>query len=509
MTDPKQLRQRRVRKMAGQPSLFDLRVTFDQVKGFAGFVWSQPGSKTLVAAGRVRCSGADQLTWELERDGQRDPAVSSHHRNSIRAVMNRWLKLFPANRGTFTAFWIQPQPGADKPLCKQEPPFGPDESAYGWLEDNLVAMAEALRFQFSPLGRVMDEMDAVARTEYEHYVHKLARKEQKRAEAENQRREAMARLAAERRRREERRAEAQTRTEMKKSAQAISGSKSQIPNLNFSPVAVRKDRPLLPPVPVRFETPPLAFQETAFPLMDLRGFFLRERAALWWVSNQSDDLLCLPHCRIERLEYQTRAALRVLGPLRGRALLSDEVGLGKTIEAGLVIKELLTRGMVKRFLVLTVPSLVDQWEEELSDKFGLTAATTNAAAARVGDPAKKFLARQRRHRRQPEHAQTTGAIASRTTGSMGHPGAWTRRTTCGTASRKPGRPSKCCRASFCSCSPPRRCKIRSMNFTTSSRCSSRTVATAQGISRPLSRPQTSAPAAPAGGTAPAARPSEI
>src|SRR6185503_1030683 len=101
--------------------------------------------------------------------------------------------------------------------------------------------------------------------------------------------------------------------------------------------------------------------------------------------NQSDDLLCLPHCRIERLEYQVRTALRVLGPLRGRALLSDEEGLGKTIEAGLVIKELLTRGMVKRFLVLTVPSLVDQWEEELSDKFGLAAVTTNHNAAR-NDP---------------------------------------------------------------------------------------------------------------------------
>ena len=90
-------------------------------------------------------------------------------------------------------------------------------------------------------------------------------------------------------------------------------------------------------------------QETAFPLADLRGYFLRERAARWWVSNQSDDLLALPHCRIQRLEYQIRTALRVLGPMRGRALLSDEVGLGKTIEAGLVLKELLTRGMVKRF----------------------------------------------------------------------------------------------------------------------------------------------------------------
>ena len=58
------------------------------------------------------------------------------------------------------------------------------------------------------------------------------------------------------------------------------------------------------------------------------------------------------------------------------------MGLGKTIEAGLVIKELLTRGMVRKFLVLTVPSLVDQWEEELADKFGLSTVTTNQMAAR-------------------------------------------------------------------------------------------------------------------------------
>lgn len=387
MADSKQPRQRRVIQTAGQPSLFDLRVTFDQVKGSAEFVWSQPASRTTVAIGRVRCTGADQLSWELEHEGRREPAVSSHHRNSIRAAMNRWLRLFPANRGTFTACWIQPQPGADGPLCRQEPPFGPNESAYAWLEDNLVAMAEALRFQFSPLGRIMHEMDAVARAEFESYERKLARKEQKRAEEGNRRREAMARLAEERRRREARLAEARKLAEIKKSAQAKSNFKSQFSDLKFTLVAAGKDRPPLPPVPTRFELPALAFQETAFPLADLRGFLLRERAALWWVSNQSDDLLCLPHCRIERLEYQLRTALRVLGPLRGCALLSDEVGLGKTIEAGLVIKELLTRGMVKKFLVLTVPSLVDQWEEELSDKFGLAAATTNTAAGR-GDPQK-------------------------------------------------------------------------------------------------------------------------
>ncbi|MFO1498716.1 MAG: SNF2-related protein [Verrucomicrobiota bacterium] len=133
---------------------------------------------------------------------------------------------------------------------------------------------------------------------------------------------------------------------------------------------------------VKIDVPSIQVQDTLLPLTDLRGYFLRERAALWWVSNQSDDLLGLPYCAIQHLDYQIRTALRVIGPLRGRALLSDEVGLGKTIEAGLVLKEYLTRGMVKRFLVLTVPSLVDQWAEELSEKFNLAVRTTNEMVAR-------------------------------------------------------------------------------------------------------------------------------
>ena len=112
---------------------------------------------------------------------------------------------------------------------------------------------------------------------------------------------------------------------------------------------------------------------------------LHELAARWWVSNQTDELLCLPHCSIERLEYQVRAALRVIGALRGRALLSDEVGLGKTVEAGLVLKEYLVRGMVRKFLVITQPSLVDQWAEELAAKFNIPVVTTHGPEFR-NDP---------------------------------------------------------------------------------------------------------------------------
>jgi SNF2 family DNA or RNA helicase len=53
------------------------------------------------------------------------------------------------------------------------------------------------------------------------------------------------------------------------------------------------------------------------------------------------------------------------------ALLSDEVGLGKTITTGIILKENIVRGFVKKVLILTPPSLVDQWVAELKEKFEL------------------------------------------------------------------------------------------------------------------------------------------
>jgi SNF2 family DNA or RNA helicase len=366
----------------GPPALLDIRVTFDQVKSLAEFVWTKPGSKEPVATGRVRCTGADQLTWDLEIEGHRESAASSHRRTSMREVLDRWLKRLPTDRATFAGFWATLEPSKDQIRLMAEPPFGPGESPYDWVEDTLVDMAEALRSDFHPSRRMLNPDDVFITLDPERHRRRELRKHQRREQEEMQRRQVMAQQVEERRKRELRKAELLKAAEEKKAAEAKADRKAHPSRAKSQ----EKERPPLPPVPVHLEMPPFEFQDTAFPLGDLNGFFLRERAALWWVSNQSDDLLCLPHCRIERLEYQLRTALRVLGPLRGRALLSDEVGLGKTIEAGLVIKELLTRGMVKRFLVLTVPSLVDQWEDELSDKFGLGTVTTNHASAR-GDAA--------------------------------------------------------------------------------------------------------------------------
>ena len=59
----------------------------------------------------------------------------------------------------------------------------------------------------------------------------------------------------------------------------------------------------------------------------------------------------------------------MLRHMGGRAILADEVGLGKTIEAGIILKELLVRGLARRVLILTPASLVTQWQGELESKF--------------------------------------------------------------------------------------------------------------------------------------------
>ncbi|NLI79594.1 MAG: DEAD/DEAH box helicase family protein [Candidatus Riflebacteria bacterium] len=101
------------------------------------------------------------------------------------------------------------------------------------------------------------------------------------------------------------------------------------------------------------------------------------------LMREFDELLCtdalvgvIPH------RHQAETARRILTRFRGRAILADEVGLGKTIEAGLVIKEYLLRGLARRVLILVPPALVSQWQGEMLEKFGLEFATTAAADAR-------------------------------------------------------------------------------------------------------------------------------
>jgi SNF2 family DNA or RNA helicase len=90
-----------------------------------------------------------------------------------------------------------------------------------------------------------------------------------------------------------------------------------------------------------------------------------------WARPGFDTFLAIPRLRFEPFDYQLRAARTVLRRMRGRGILADEVGLGKTIEAGLVLSELRMRGLADRVLVIVPAGLVDQWRDELERKFGL------------------------------------------------------------------------------------------------------------------------------------------
>ncbi|MFV9504662.1 MAG: helicase-related protein [Oscillochloridaceae bacterium umkhey_bin13] len=64
-----------------------------------------------------------------------------------------------------------------------------------------------------------------------------------------------------------------------------------------------------------------------------------------------------------------------------RLLIADDVGIGKTVEAGLIAREMLDRGEITRLSVLCPPHLCDQWQRELSQKFGLEATVVRSSTA--------------------------------------------------------------------------------------------------------------------------------
>ena len=116
--------------------------------------------------------------------------------------------------------------------------------------------------------------------------------------------------------------------------------------------------------------------------MDISDFDAMVRSARWTATlpyidpDQDGPLDRLPVCsplmgavRVE--DFQLVPLYKALAMPRVALLLADDVGLGKTIEAGLIVSELVSRRRIGRILVLTPASLRDQWQDEMQEKFSL------------------------------------------------------------------------------------------------------------------------------------------
>ena len=99
-------------------------------------------------------------------------------------------------------------------------------------------------------------------------------------------------------------------------------------------------------------------------------------------SQENSLTRTLTSARVEMNPHQVNAAFFALkSPFSKGALLADEVGLGKTIEAGLVVSQRIAEG--KRRILLIVPaSLRKQWQQELQEKFSVPTQILDAAVVR-------------------------------------------------------------------------------------------------------------------------------
>jgi SNF2 family DNA or RNA helicase len=145
-----------------------------------------------------------------------------------------------------------------------------------------------------------------------------------------------------------------------------------------------EDRWLTPGgIPVSFKAEPFLRGRST---VDPRDLWLHQEHARLSLLRGFDELLCLEGLSgVEHLPHQIETVRKVLRHFHGRVLLADEVGLGKTIEACLLLREYLLRGMAKRVLILVPAPLVSQWHEELSSKFDLefTVPSKSVAADRA------------------------------------------------------------------------------------------------------------------------------
>ncbi len=102
---------------------------------------------------------------------------------------------------------------------------------------------------------------------------------------------------------------------------------------------------------------------------DFTRFKLKSMANHLFLAHTFDKMQSLSNSRTQILAHQIESTYRVVSCINPRFLIADEVGLGKTIEAGLIIKEFMIRHGYGRVLIVVPASLQLQWQQEMRDKF--------------------------------------------------------------------------------------------------------------------------------------------
>lgn len=128
-------------------------------------------------------------------------------------------------------------------------------------------------------------------------------------------------------------------------------------------------RTLLSP-PTQFErldTPLSQAQQSNFDPPEM--FDLLAEATRLSLAYEHDRLLSLSNSRTKLEPYQVAAVYKIVSAWEQRFLLADDVGLGKTVEAGMVIKELQTRHRAEKILIICPAGLALQWQREMHEKF--------------------------------------------------------------------------------------------------------------------------------------------
>ena len=114
----------------------------------------------------------------------------------------------------------------------------------------------------------------------------------------------------------------------------------------------------------------------------LQKYRLQEVTRWYRILHLYDELVSLGQIGVDIKPYQVSVVHKVVSNYPHRFLLCDEVGLGKTIEAGMVLKELRARGGAQRVLAIVPPNLVGQWHFEMKTKFNESFSVLNTDTVR-------------------------------------------------------------------------------------------------------------------------------